>query len=328
MKVLITGAAGYIGNKLAHCLANRGVLVHALVRSDEQRASLQHPNIVIFKGDVCDMETLKPAIENCRQVYHTAAKVGAWLKDPSLFYTVNVGGTNNVFLAAVKAGVEKVVFTSTSGVLGPTSGAPLQEDAKRRINFKIDYDISKKEAECVVMDHIKNGVNAVIVSPSKIFGPGVTSHSMTANAIIRSFLTKKITFIPSPGTYQVCFAFVDDVVNGHFLAMEKGTAGEKYILGGANITYYDFFNRIRILAGYRARIISMPKKAVKLWAYLQQANHYIFSAPVHFPAKTVDHAFTNYTFSSQKAISQLGYAITPLDNALLKTIQFLKPDGC
>src|SRR4030095_2627565 len=188
----------------------------------------------------------------------------------------------------------------------------------------MDWDRSKKMAEDIVLTYSNKGLNSVIVSPSKVYGPGKTSHSLTANAIIKTFLKKGIIFIPSPGPYKLCFAYVDDVVKGHILAMEKGTASEKYILGGHNITYYDFFDRIRTLSHSRGSIVRVPKGMIKLAAYLQELRQKITVAPVLFPVKSVGHAFSNYTFSSEKAMRQLGYTITPLDESLIKTIQFLK----
>ena len=326
MKILVTGASGYIGNKLAHMLAGQGKEVHALIRSHEQKKLLEHKNISIFIGDVQQRESITKAMEGCRQVYHTAGKVGAWAKNSSMFYDVNVEGTRNVLAAATRAGVEKLVFTSTSGVLGPTHETPLTENHSRQIDFAIDYDRSKKIGEDVVFEYLNKGVNSVVVSPSKVYGPGKTSHSLTANAVIDLFLRKRITFIPSPGTYKVCFAYINDVVNGHILAMEKGTPGERYILGGINISYYDFFNTIRSASGTKGVIIKLPKSIVKQWAYFQQVNYKLTGSPIRFPVNSVNHAFSNYIFSSQKAIDQLGYQITPLNEALTKTIQFLQ-DG-
>jgi dihydroflavonol-4-reductase/farnesol dehydrogenase len=324
MKILVTGASGYLGNKLANKLVSLGNEVHALVRPSSSIQFLQHPHIKIFKGDILDKERLMTAMDGCTQVYHVAAKTGAWAKDPAVFYDVNVEGTRNVLDAALALGVEKTIFTSTSGVIGPTLNKPLAETDSRQIDFVIDYDLSKKQAEDIVAAYAKEGMNVVTVSPSKVYGPGNVSHSLTANAIINTFLQKRITFIPSPGNNCVCFAFADDVVAGHILAMEKGRSGERYILGGINISLYDFFHRIRTLAHCRASIIRLSKGTIKTWAGLQEITHKVFGVPVRFPVKSVDHVFSNYTFSSRKAIEELGYSITPLDEALLQTIHFLK----
>lgn len=326
MKILITGASGYVGNRLAHTLAGMGEEVHAIVRSSSASEFLQHPNITIFKGDILDKESLMTAMKGCKQVYHTAARVGVWARDTSVFYDVNVGGTQNVLDAALQSGVEKTVFTSTCGVIGPTLAEPMGENAPRTIGFEIDYDLSKKRGEDVVLQYAKEGMNIVIVSPSKVYGPGNVSHSLTANAVINMFLKKRIAFIPSPGTYKVCFAFIEDIVNGHLLAMEKGTRGEKYILGGINISYQEFFDRIRTLSCCKGHITRLSKSLIKVWAHMQQWSHNLTGSPVRFTVKSIDHFFSNYTFSSEKAIRDLGYKITPLEEALKKTIHFLNSE--
>src|SRR3954470_17804110 len=120
MKVLVTGASGYLGNKLAHILAVKGMDVHALVRSHTADSLLPHPRIRIFRGNLMQKESLIAAMTGCKEVYHTAAKVGVWAKDPSEFYGVNIEGTRNVLDAAIACKVEKTVVTSSCGVIGPS----------------------------------------------------------------------------------------------------------------------------------------------------------------------------------------------------------------
>jgi len=324
MKILVTGASGYIGHKLVQQLAAEGHQVHALVRSGTAGKLLQHPHVALFVGDVLERHTLLPAMQDCQQVYHTAAKVGAWDRNPQVFYNVNVGGTQNVLEAAAAAGVQRLVFTSTAGVLGPAEELPVTEEHRRTLPFRIDYDRSKKEAEDLVKAYAAKGFSAVIVSPAKVYGPGHTSHSLTANAIINSFLRKGIAFIPAPGTYRVCFAYVDDVVQGHLLAMTNGTSGETYLLGGNNVSYADFFGCIRQLSGSKGKIIALPKAVIKAAASAQEFAHRLMGTDVRFPVDSVDHLFSNYIFSSDKAVDYLGYHITPLEEALSSTIQFLK----
>jgi len=324
MKILVTGAGGYLGNKLAHTLAGSGHQVHALVRSDAAKEMLQHPHITIFKGDILDKESIAAAIKGCGQVYHTAARVGLWAKEPAVFYNVNAEGTRNILDAALQAQVEKSVFTSTCGVIGPSVNEPMSEDDPRIAAFALDYELSKKMGEDLVLQYARQGMNAVIVSPSKVYGPGNISHSLTANAIIDKFIKKKVAFIPAPGTYKVCCAYIDDIVKGHILAMEKGQRGEKYILGGINISYHDFFQRIRTLSSCNGRIIPISKYAMKAWAMLQLMNYKLTGKAPLLTFKGIDFLLCHYAFSSQKAIRELGYQVTPLDEALNKTIHFLK----
>lgn len=324
MKILVTGASGYVGNKLTNTLASLGNEVHALVRSDAARDILQHPNIKIVKGDILDKENLLAAMRNCDQVYHTAAKVGAWTKSPSAFFDVNVQGTRNVMEAALQTGVNKLVYTSTCGVLGPSDTEPLTENAHRTTPFIMAYDRSKKMAEDIFFEYSRRGLNAVAICPPKIYGPGKVSHSLTGTALIDRFIKKGIALVPAPGDYIVCFAFIDDVVNGHLLAMQHGKRNAKYIIGGVNISYKEFFARIRTLSSTRGRIIPVPRGIIKAFAHVQMLKYNLTGSAPLFTPRDVDYVFNNYAFSSEKAIHELGYAITPLDEALNKTIQYIK----
>jgi len=291
MKIFITGATGYVGNNLAHTLAGMGNEVHVIVRTDSAKELLRHSNISIFKGDILDKKSLLIAMKGCQQVYHTAAKVGVSTRDYSAFYDVNVEGTRNVLDAALQTGIEKFVFTSTCGVIGPSVTEPLTEKDPRITALEIDYDLSKKMGEDLVIQYGKKGLNSVIVCPSKIYGPGNISHSLTANAVMDKFLKKRIVLIPSPGTYKVCFAFIDDIINGHLLAMEKGKSGEKYILGGINISYQDFFDRLRTLSSCKGYIIQLSKTIIKGCALLQLLYHKIAGSHPPFTVKAQDYIF-------------------------------------
>ncbi|RYZ55022.1 MAG: hypothetical protein EOO14_13655, partial [Chitinophagaceae bacterium] len=139
----------------------------------------------------------------------------------------------------------------------------------------------------------------------------------------RTFLEKGIAVVPAPGSYQLCFSYSDDVVNGHLLAMEKGRNGERYILGGPNVSYSHFFETIRRMAGTRGRILPVPKVIVKSWAVWQAILFAVTGKDIRFTVPSVDLLFSNHAFSSDKAIRELGYTITPLENGIGETIRFL-----
>ncbi len=324
MNIFVTGATGYIGNNLAHTLAGMGHTVHALVRNKAKEFLLQHSRIKTYHGDILDAASISSAMQDCEQVYHVAGAVAPWMKDPADFYKINVGGTVNVLEAAKRLQISKVVVTSSCGVIGPSLREPMQEDDPRITGFHTDYELSKKMEEDVVMDYTRQGMHAVVVLPAKVYGHGNVSHSLTTNAVIDQFIRRGIAFIPAPGTYKACFCYVDDIVNGHLLAMQHGSSGERYILGGNNISYHDFFDKIRQLSGGRGSIFNLSPFVLRSWAQAQALCYKTMGIPPRFPVKAIDIVLSNYTFSSEKAIKELGYQISTLEDGLLKTIHYLK----
>lgn len=324
MKILVTGATGYLGHRLALTLAERGTEVHVLVRNPASVNVPLHKNIRVFTGDITDRQSISPAIRECEQVYHTAAIVSFWAKDPMVFYKTNVDGTNNLLAEALASGVKKFVFTSSCGVLGKSVLEPKCESDPRTTGFDNDYEFTKFLAENLVKEYIHKGLFTVIVSPSKVFGPGIETHPVSVNQAIKNFIKGRVTFIPKPGNLLTNYCFIDDVVEGHILAMAKGIGGEKYILGGENISFTDLFQTIRSLSGTRAKIIQVPKFIVQIWAVLQWIQYKITRKEPFATAKVIHHIFCNKTFSSGKAIRQLGYQLTPLREGLQQTIKYLK----
>ncbi len=216
MKILITGATGYIGHRLALTLAERNNEVHILVRNPDSRNIPQHKNIKVFAGDITDKQSITPAINGCKQVYHTAALVKAFDKDASLFYKVNVEGTRNLLESALESGIEKFVFTSSCSVIGPTLKAAMCENDKRVAPLDNDYDTTKYLAENLVKEYGKKGLHTVIVSPSKVFGPsGFDAKSISVNTVISRFIKGEPTFVPKPSQLIAHYCFLDDVVEGH-----------------------------------------------------------------------------------------------------------------
>ncbi|ESU29254.1 hypothetical protein FLJC2902T_06500 [Flavobacterium limnosediminis JC2902] len=323
MKILVTGATGYLGNNLAHVLADNGNEVHALVRSESAKNILQHPNIRLFRGDLSDKDSLIAAMKGCSQVFHTAAKVGLCIDDADEFYKVNVEGTRNVIQVALQTEIEKAVFTSTAGIIGPSDEKPLNELNVRRVPIELAYEETKKVSEDLIFESAAKGFEAVVVSPSKIYGPGAVSQALKTNSVMGFFLKKGFTIVPGSGDYEICLAFVDDVVNGHIQAMQRGKRGEKYILGGCNVSYQKLFSMLRDVASTKSYIVPVSKNAFKTLAYLQWAVYKTFGNRPVFTVEFADCLFSNYVFSSDKAIRELGYKITPLKEGLEQTVAFL-----
>ncbi|WP_276504823.1 NAD-dependent epimerase/dehydratase family protein [Terrimonas pollutisoli] len=324
MKTLVTGATGYVGHNLALSLAQNGNMVNILVRNTNSPLIPQHPLIRIFAGDITKKETILPAIENCDTVFHTAALVRFCSRRPTDFYDINVEGTRHMLDAALKAGVKKFVFTSTGGVIGPSLHKEMSENYPRVAGFTNDYDLSKFLAEKLVKEYADLGLHTVIVTSTKVFGPGIDKHQLSVNSVIRRFISGKISFCPRPDDFVSNYVFIDDLVKGHLLAAVRGIKGEKYIIGGENLSYKEFFEKLRQVSGMRGIIIPMPKSIAALYGGLHFIQRRLIGKDPFFNSKAVSQIYCNKSFTSAKAIDELGYSIAPFTAALQRTIHSFK----
>jgi nucleoside-diphosphate-sugar epimerase len=323
MKILITGATGYIGYKLAMEAAKRDYTVHILVRDLQSPHLPVHPNIIKFKGDITDQASVLVAMEGCSKVMHAAAIAKLSAKDNSIFYSVNVEGTRNMLEAALALNVKRFVFTSSGAVIGPSGKYPMNENDPRIAAFENDYEISKHWAEELVKEYCRRGLFAVIVAAPRVYGPGHECNGNTMNILLKNILSMRLAFVPSCDNVVANYAFVDDVVNGHFLAMEKGLGGEKYILGGENLSYRSFFQTIKENANKKIRLIRIPKFLLKMWSFLYMCICGLLKKETHISPRVVDRLAQNRALSCEKAIRQLGYSITPFSEGIQKTILHL-----
>ncbi|MCJ7582530.1 MAG: SDR family oxidoreductase [Candidatus Aminicenantes bacterium] len=323
-KIFVSGATGFIGSHVALCLADEGHIVHALFRSFQKAEILKHENIRLFQGDVCDKSSLETAMASCEEAYHLGAFARLWDKDPTLCQRVNVEGTSAVLDSAVKCGIKKIVVTSTAGVLGPSNSKPIGEECERTSNFFNAYELSKFEMEKKVLEYGEKGLLVVIVNPTRVFGPGLLSEANSATKIIKAYIHGKWHIIPGSGNSIGNYAFIDDVVKGHILAMEKGLSGERYILGGANLSFLDFFSVISAVSGKRYRMIRVPAQSLICISGLVFFFSRLFGKPPRLAPQWIKRYFQNWAVSSKKAESELGYKITPIEEGIGKTVQWLR----
>ncbi len=326
MKVFVTGATGFIGEHLVKELIKRGNEVVALYRSESKKKLLADLPIKWYKGDLLDIEVLDQAIDGCDQVYHVAAYAVAFEEKPGDFRKYNVQGTVNVLEAALKHGVKKVVFTSTAGIFGPSvNGKIVNEKSVTQIPYFTGYEASKAEAENILPHFIKKGLNVVIVNPTRVFGPGQLTQSNSVTLMIYKYIKGQWHFIPGNGQSIGNYVFVEDVVNGHILAMEKGKTGERYILGGENVSYNEFFNLLQQVSGKKYTLIHIPRLFMLTVAYVLMLVHKVYRKFI--PPFTPNHIrkfMYNWNVSTDKAKFELGYKVTPLKDAILKTISSFK----
>ena len=262
-------------------------------------------------------------MNGCSQVLHAAAIASMWEKDSSIFYKVNVEGTRNVLEAALTLGVKKLVYTSTGAVIGPSGKFPLCEKDPRITAFENDYEISKYWAEELVKEYSRKGLFSVIVAAPRVYGPGINTGGNVFERLLRKILSMRLAFVPSCEQVQANYAFVDDVINGHFLALEKGLGGEKYILGGENISYHTFFNTVKQCAGKKIMLIRVPDILLLTWSFVYMMAYRIAGKHTNISPKIIKRISQNRALSCDKAILQLGYSITPFILGIQRTILHL-----
>lgn len=325
MKVFLTGATGYIGNRLALQLAESNYEVHALVRDLSSENIPVHPNIKLFKGNLNDLDSIEKAIVSCDYAFHTAAFTRLTCTEVEEFYNVNVQGTANVLNAAKKYGIQKFIFTSSVSVFGPSQpNSVIVENHPRMSSYANDYELTKTMAENLVLDYNKKGLPGIILNVSRVYGPGRTGFSNGVNRFISMLLKQKTVFVPSKLHIASNYVYIDDVIEAHILALQNGQAGEKYIVGGENASYEKLFTTISECNQTKIPVVKINYTVLKTGLFLKVLiDKLLFKEPSLTP-KLLDYLFTNRSVSSQKAISQLGYEITPLETGVERTLKFLK----
>lgn len=327
MKCMVTGSTGFIGNRLVNELLNRGVEVHVLARSQKKVNELYGNKVTFFGGDLWNTDVMEEATRNCYIIFHLAAFANIWSKDKMLAYKTNVTGTKNILEAALRNKIKKVVFTSSAAVFPPSqNGEEIDETFPLPEKFLTDYETTKVQAEQLCIDYCKKGLDVVIVNPPRVFGPGLLNKSNSVTILIEKYINGKWRIIPANGEAIGNYVFIDDVVNGHILAAQKGISGEKYILGGTNISFNGFFDVLSRVSGKNYGLFHFPFTLM-----LAISKFELFMADTFGKNPLITPPWTrrylqNRPLSSKKAITHLKYAVTPLEEGMRKTIDWLKSD--
>jgi dihydroflavonol-4-reductase len=326
VKVLVTGATGFIGFHLVRFLREKGLHVRALVRRDTDDSCVRSLDAETVRGDVRDLKSVVNALQGCAHVYHVAADYRLWVPDPGRMYETNVEGTKNVLEAALMLRVEKVVYTSTVGVLtGATHGRPADERSAACIEDMVGhYKRSKFLAEREAYGFINKGVPVVIVNPSTPIGEMDRKPTPTGKMIV-DFLNGRIPAYIDTG---LNFIDVQDVAAGHWLAAVKGRTGERYILGNKNITLRDFFETLALIAGRKPPRIRLPYLPVLLAAHIDEAvSNWVTHRPPAIPVTGVRMAGKFMYFDASKAVAELQLPQTPVKLAMEKAVEWYRKHG-
>jgi dihydroflavonol-4-reductase len=322
MKVLVTGATGFVGGAVARALVKAGTAVRVLVRSKADAQHLSGLPVERVEGDLLDPTSLRTALGGCRQLYHVAAYYALWAKDPAVFYDVNVTGTRNVLTAARTAGIERTVYCSTIGAIGlpPGGGLGNEETPVSLDQMAGHYKRSKYLAEQEVLKLAHEGLPVVIVNPSAPVGAGDVKPTPTGQVIV-DFMRGRMPAYIETGMNIVD---VDDVATGHLLAMAKGRQGERYILGCKNLMLKDVFDILSRLTGVKAPSLRLPRSLVLPLAYINQWMADVTGQPPRIPLEGVKMAKYRMHYDCSKAIRELGIPQTPPETALEKAVRWFR----
>ncbi|MDR1964727.1 MAG: NAD-dependent epimerase/dehydratase family protein [Planctomycetaceae bacterium] len=320
-KIFITGVTGFIGSVLLEKLIRRGFSVKGLVR----RLPESGQNIELICGDLTDKELLRHGMKDCRYVFHLAAYAKNWSPDPTAYEKINIEGTRNVFAVAQELGVARIVWTSTIVTLGPTPPGVIGNEAMPRMteNCFTEYERSKTIMEHETTQWIENGLPLVIVNPTRVYGPGLFSESNTVSKLINDYRHGRFPFLLNRGANIGNYGFVDDVAEGHLLAMEHGKIGEKYILGGENVSLDELFRTVDRVDGKKRFQWKIYWVVPMLAAMFFQWRANYFGV---YPAITpgwVRTFLVDWAFSCDKAKKELGYSPLSFEEGIRKTCQWL-----
>jgi farnesol dehydrogenase len=326
MKVLLTGATGFLGRAVARRLSARGHALRVLVRETSRVAELPE-STELARGDVTDAASLVTAAHGCGAILHLAALVKIWVPDPERFEATNVGGLRNA-LAAARASGARLVYTSSFIALGPSGPGAL--DANRPHPgppFRNLYEATKARADGVAREAAAAREDVVILYPGVVYGPGELTEGNIVARMLADHLNGRLPGLVGPGDRRWSYAFVEDVAEGHVLALEKARPGDRFTLGGENATLARVFELVREIAGREPPRLHIPYavasavgRAQWLWAELTG----------HVPQLThgeVGVFREEWALDSGRAERELGYAWRPLAEGLRETLRWLGATG-
>jgi dihydroflavonol-4-reductase len=326
MKVLVTGATGFVGTAVARQLLAGGHELVLLARAGSDRRNVKDLPATLVEGDLQNEESLIQAVQGCEALFHVAADYRIWVPEPASMYETNVVGTGLLMEAALKAGVKRIVYTSSVATLGTAKdGSPADEETPVTEADMIGvYKHSKFMAEQLVQQLIaEKGLPAVIVNPSTPIGPKDVRPTPTGQIIVDAARGLMPAYVDT----GLNVAHVDDVAKGHVLAFEKGQVGRRYILGGEDLPLAEILAMVAKECGRPAPTLQLPREALFPIAYAMEAMAR-FSG--HTPMLTVDAlrmAGKRMFFSSARAEKELGYTHRPASQAIHDAYFWFKANG-
>ncbi len=326
--VLITGASGFIGNHVTRLCLAKGDRVRVMVMPGEDRTPFKDLDVEFVEGNLLDPASLSKVVKGVEQLYHLAAMFAVWTKDPDLHYKINVDGTHALLRAAMTAGVEKVVYTSSVAAIGINADrTPANENTAFNCwPWASEYILSKFISHQMVKGLVSEGLPAAMVLPALPFGPGDRAPTPTGTMIIRT-LKGQMKYYWDGG---VCPVDVRDVAAGHVLAMEKGRIGESYLLGNnsSNMSNREFLQLIAKIADVpNVAVKEIPGKAMLTVAKLAEGWSKISGKAPMTTYKNTVFAQQHCYIDSSKAVSELGMPQSSIETAVEEAVEWFRANN-
>jgi dihydroflavonol-4-reductase len=325
MKALVSGATGFVGAAVARALCAAGWEVRVLARAGSDRSNVQQLAVQVVEGDLADLASLERALAGCAALFHVAADYRLGTRDPKPLYRTNVEGTRNILTAARSAAVGRVVYTSSVATVGiPPDGAPGTENTPVGLSDMIGhYKRSKYLAEEVVREAARAGLSVVIVNPSTPVGPGDIKPTPTGQLVLDAAAGRMPAYVDT----GLNIVHVDDVAAGHLLAYERGKSGERYILGGQDMTLREILGVIAALVGRAPPTIRLPYAAILPLAYVAEAFARVSGRSGRLTLEGLRMSRKRMYFSSAKATQELGYHWRPPQAAFQDAVRWFRERG-
>ncbi len=326
MKAFVTGATGFVGSHVARVLSEAGADLRLLVRSSSNPQNIQGLKAERVVGDLGDAASLEKAMAGCDVVFHVAADYRLWIRDPEQMYRSNVEGTRAILEAAGKNGIRRVVYTSSVATMGFTSnGRPADEDSPVSVEDMIGhYKRSKFRAEQLALEAGRKGMDVVVVNPTTPVGEQDIKPTPTGRIIV-DFLKKKFPAYVDTGLNLVDVA---ECARGHVAALEKGRSGERYILGGENLTLKQILDKLGAIAGLPSPSIRVPYVvALATGAVDEIVTGRILKQEPRATIDAVRMSRKKMFVSSAKAERELGWKSIPVHHALRRAVEWFQANG-
>ncbi len=326
MKALITGATGFVGSSVARELIQRGFQVRALVRPGCDERNIKGLDLELAQGDLRDRPSLEKAAQGCQVLFHVAADYSFWVPDVKAMYQTNVDGTRSILEVAMKAGMERVVYTSTVATVGLSrNGQPATEELQPNPkDLYGHYKQSKYMAEKAAFEVQRAGLPLIVVNPATPIGVGDLKPTPSGKIVV-DYLNKRMPAYVETG---LNFIDVEDVAKGHVLALEKGRVGERYILGNRNLTLKEVFQILEGITKIKAPQIRIPIGVALVAAYFDEffTGKLRYKAP-RVPLTGVKMSRKPMYYSSAKAVAELGLPQSPIELAFEKAVRWYHDQG-